>query len=186
MTLRKIIRAIDMHSRYLVANHGLTGPQAIILSEILQSGRVTGAELAKRVHLSKGTISGILDRLETKGLITRQRSESDRRRYWLKASPEAEQLLENAPPLLQQAFVKKFDALPEHEQMSILTTLLRVSDMMGADDLDAAKVLATTPLLVEVTKSEAIEGMQMNKEEPPFNEEEWADDNQQTACPDIS
>ncbi|ABK42742.1 transcriptional regulator, TrmB [Magnetococcus marinus MC-1] len=173
MTLRKIIRAIDMHSRYLVAQHDLTGPQAIILSEILQRGGITGAELAKQVHLSKGTISGILARLESKGLITRLRDEGDRRRFWLQATPKAEQLLAQAPPLLQQSFVQKFNALAEHEQLGILTTLLHISDMMGADSLEAAQLLSTTPLLVEVSRSEAIEGIRMDKEEPPTIEEEW-------------
>ncbi|OSM07241.1 MarR family winged helix-turn-helix transcriptional regulator [Magnetofaba australis] len=155
MTLRKIIRAIDMHSRYLVANHGLTGPQAVILSEILNCEKITGAQLGKRVHLSKGTISGIVARLESKGLVERRRSQTDRRRFWLSATPQARTLLENAPPLLQQAFVRKFDQLPDYEQTAMLTTLLRIADMMGAEDIDAAPLLGSGDLLPDDDALEA-------------------------------
>ncbi|MBF0622307.1 MAG: winged helix-turn-helix transcriptional regulator [Magnetococcales bacterium] len=173
MTLRQIIRAIDMHSRYLVAHHGLTGPQAILLSEILHNGPITGVELGQRVHLSKSTISGILARLEAKALIDRRRSQSDRRRYWLSASDKARKLLEDAPPLLQRAFVSKFENLPDYEQTGILTALLRVADMMGADDMDASSLLASTPLLMEESKSEAIDGLRMEEQEAPENHTEW-------------
>jgi len=143
MTLRRIIRAIDIHSRYLVTHHGLTGPQALILSELVRSEEITAVELAKRVHLSKGTISGILSRLEARELISKIRSDNDRRRYLLKPTPKAVDLLAKAPPLLQEAFVNRFDYLEEYEQMSILASLLKIADMMDAKELDASPVLSS-------------------------------------------
>ncbi|MCU7865318.1 MAG: MarR family transcriptional regulator, partial [Candidatus Thiodiazotropha sp. (ex Lucinoma borealis)] len=49
IALRRVIRAIDQHSRDLVRSHGLTGPQALLLTEIVRSELLTGSELAKRV-----------------------------------------------------------------------------------------------------------------------------------------
>ncbi|MCG8125423.1 MAG: MarR family transcriptional regulator, partial [Candidatus Thiodiazotropha taylori] len=57
IALRRVIRAIDQHSRNLVQSHGLTGPQALLLTEIVRSGKITGSELAKRVSLSQATVT---------------------------------------------------------------------------------------------------------------------------------
>ena len=63
IALRRVIRAIDLHSRTLVSTHGLTGPQALILKALQYEG-LTAGELANRVSLSQGTVTDILNRLE--------------------------------------------------------------------------------------------------------------------------
>jgi len=63
IALRRVIRAVDLHSRNLMESHGLTSPQALIL-KALQDGRLNAGELASRVSLSQGTVTDILNRLE--------------------------------------------------------------------------------------------------------------------------
>lgn len=149
ITLRRIMRAIDIHSQYLVAHHGLTGPQALILSEMIRSEEMSAADLAKRVHLSKATISGILRRLEAKELIIRVRCDKDRRRYLLEPTQKAVDFLAKAPPLLQESFVERFDKLEEYEQISILASLLKIADMMDAKHLDASAVLTSGSIIAD-------------------------------------
>ena len=43
VALRRVIRAVDLHSRTLVASHGLTGPQALIL-KALQTGSLPAGQ----------------------------------------------------------------------------------------------------------------------------------------------
>lgn len=158
-TLRRIIRAMDMHSRVLVTTHGLTGPQAVILREVLNHHRITGVQLAKKVHLSKGTISGILARLESKGLIERNRSLTDKRQIHLTATALSHVLLKNRPPLLQESFSLKFNQLADYEQTAILTSLLKLADMMGAETLPTLKALACDLILEEDVRSSPSEKM---------------------------
>ena len=66
ITLRKIIRAIDIHSRYLVKQYGLTGPQLLVLKEILRLKETHISVIAERISLSQPTVTDILDRLEAK------------------------------------------------------------------------------------------------------------------------
>ena len=79
IALRRVIRAVDLHSRTLVESHGLTGPQALIL-KALQKGSLAAGELANQVSLSQGTVTDILNRLEQRDLISRIRDTADRRR----------------------------------------------------------------------------------------------------------
>ncbi len=77
--LRRIIRAVDIHSHKLTTRHKITGPQLGCLMAIKESGPVTSAKLAQKVFLSPSTIVGIIDRLEEKKLVQRSRDSKDRR-----------------------------------------------------------------------------------------------------------
>ncbi|MEY3007641.1 MAG: hypothetical protein RI942_1983 [Pseudomonadota bacterium] len=141
IALRRIIRAIDLHSKKLNRESGLTGPQLIILQTINALPEVTPKRLASEVTLSQGTVTVILDRLEARGLIQRVRSERDRRSYHLTLSETGRNLLAKAPPPLQDAFIERFSKLEQWEQTQILSSVQRLAVMMDAVDIDAAPML---------------------------------------------
>ena len=162
VALRRVIRAVDLHSRTLVESHGLTGPQALIL-KALQNGSLPAGELATQVSLSQGTVTDILNRLEKRGLISRSRDTEDRRRVLVEATDTALTLLEQSPPLLQESFAERFGNLHDWEQTQLLASLQRIAAMMDAEDFDAAPVLssgsvrATTQAIEEVLEPEPTE-----------------------------
>lgn len=80
VSLRKIIRSIDLHSKKLNKEAGLTGPQLLVLQEIQRNQGITAKAIANSVNLSQGTITSILDRLESRNTLKRVRSETDRRK----------------------------------------------------------------------------------------------------------
>ncbi|POR03098.1 MarR family transcriptional regulator [Alkalispirochaeta sphaeroplastigenens] len=134
-TLRKIIRAIDIHSRQLSKQYGLTGPQLVVISEIGQYGSMTIGELARRISLSQATVTTILDRLEIKGLATRMRGSEDKRRVYVSITEKAQEILETHPNFLQEGFVKRFNALEDWEQTLILSSIQRIAAMMNTSTL---------------------------------------------------
>ena len=146
ISLRKIIQSIDLHSRFLVKQVGLTGPQLIILREVLKSGEIPIGKLAKTISLSQATVTGILDRLEKRGLVTRQRGETDRRQVFLQVTQPGKALLKNAPPLMQESFVEAFNQIQDWEQSMILSSLQRLVSMLDAKAIKAAPILATEPI----------------------------------------
>ncbi|MGD8557033.1 MAG: MarR family transcriptional regulator [Chromatiales bacterium] len=153
IALRRVIRAVDLHSRNLAASHGLTGPQALLL-KALQHGRLSAGELASRVSLSQGTVTDILNRLEKRGTIMRLRDASDRRRVLVELTPKGFALLEESPPLLQERFIQRFSCLEEWEQTQLLASLQRIASMMDAEDIDASPVLSSGSM---VATPEAVE-----------------------------
>ena len=142
VALRRVIRAVDLHSRALVRSHGLTAPQALVLKEIAAAGELPVGGVAQRVNLSHATITDIVNRLERRGLVVRARSEMDRRRVLVRATPAASQTLKRAPPLLQDAFAARFAKLADWEQTLLLASLQRIAALMDAERLEAAPVLA--------------------------------------------
>ena len=142
VAIRRVIRAVDLHSRTLAESHGLTGPQALLL-KALQAGSLSAGELAARVSLSQGTVTDILNRLEQRGLVRRIRDTRDRRRVLVQATDAALGLLARSPPLLQERFLERFMSLQDWEQTLLLASLQRIAAMMDAEDIDAAPVLSS-------------------------------------------
>ena len=108
ISIRKVIRAIDLHSKQLNKSSGLTGPQLLIMQEIARVKGVTASQVARRINLSAATVTNILDRLERRGLIKRIRSAEDKRRVGLFLSDSGRTLLIDAPQPLQEHFIQNF------------------------------------------------------------------------------
>ncbi len=158
MALRRIIRAIDLHSRDLVGSYGLTGPQLTVLRVLGDGrGRLVG-EVARTVHLSQATVTGIISRLQKRGLVTRVRGNEDKRQVVVSLTPEAREILAQAPPLLQESFIEEFSKLQDWEQTQILSALQRVVAMMEAKHLEATPMLATGPISATPERTEAFLG----------------------------
>jgi len=141
IALRRVIRATDLHSKYLAKTTGLTAPQILLLQTLRDKGQITIGELAQEVSLSQATVTTILDRLEKRNLIYRKRSETDKRKVHAFLAEDAAEILKNAPIPLQEQFTRQFGDLQEWEQTMIISSLKRVAQMMDAQHIDAAPVL---------------------------------------------
>ena len=71
--LRRITRSIALHSRQLSAVSHITAPQLMCLRTVIANGPLTATAISREIHVSPSTVVGILDRLEDKGLIRRER-----------------------------------------------------------------------------------------------------------------
>ena len=140
-SLRRVIRATDLHSRHLSKTTGVTAPQILIMQAISSTRGVTLGEIANTVSLSQATVSSILDRLEKRGLITRERSTVDKRRVHAYLTDQGLGVLRDAPLPLQAQFARQFAELQEWEQSMIISALQRVAHMMDADHIDASPIL---------------------------------------------
>jgi len=142
--LRRITRAIDLHSRQLASTFGLTGPQLVALRTVDRLGQLTPSELSKEISLSQATITGIVDRLAARQPVTRERSTKDRRLVTVGITEAGKSLVKSAPSPLQERFAQRLAMLSAEEQTIIRMTLNKIVRMMDGEDLDAAPVLSTT------------------------------------------
>lgn len=145
-SLRRIIRAVEIHSHKLAQSYRITGPQLGCLLAIRENGPITTTRLAHQVYLSPSTVVGIVDRLEEKGLVVRQRSRADRRQVQIGMTEEGERLAASAPSLLQDTLAEALKKLPEPEQVTITLSLEKVVDLMEARQIEASPVLETGSL----------------------------------------
>ncbi len=145
VALRQIIRATDLHSKKIMKLSGLTTPQVLVMKAIDDLGAVTVKKLSDHISLSQATVTTILKRLENKNLVCRNRSVNDKRVVNAALTTPGHEALKNAPQLLHESFVNRFESLKKWEQTQVLSTLQKVAMMMEAEDLDAAPLLDVGP-----------------------------------------
>lgn len=151
IAIRRIIQSVDLHSRYLVRHFGLTGPQLIILKVIYKQKEISISEIAKTVSLGQPTVTGILERLENRGLIIRRRSKSDKRKVFISITATCQELMKKAPPPMQEHFINSFSSLQDWEQSMILASLQRIVSLMDAKSIQVAPILAEAGPIFEAS-----------------------------------
>jgi DNA-binding MarR family transcriptional regulator len=141
ISLRRVIRAIDIHSRQLNKLSGLTVPQLMVMQKIDQLEDPLAKEIAQEVSLSPATVTTIIDRLETRGLVVRTRCKTDKRKLHLSLSESGQSVLSDSPKPLHENFIKSYQNLETWEQSQLLASVELIASMMDAQELDAAPVL---------------------------------------------
>lgn len=139
--LRRITRSIALHSRQLAAYSNITAPQLVCLRAVAENGPLTATAISREIHVSPSTVVGILDRLEDKGWIIRERGREDRRIVFITATEAGIELVRDTPSPLQQKLADSLNELPEIEQATITMSLERIVDLMESD----ADVATETP-----------------------------------------
>jgi DNA-binding MarR family transcriptional regulator len=164
ISLRRIIQAIDLHSRQLARQHGITTPQLLILKQIENEAVITVSQLAKRISLKQATVTDILNRLEKKGLVRRKRDTSDRRRVLIEETDAGRQLLAAAPSPLQETFLDKFEKQDVWKQSMILTSLQLLESLMVEEEISAAPILSTG-MLTDLVDPNLVNNVTSEKEQ---------------------
>ena len=139
--LRQIIRSTDMQVKEISSRTGLTPPQLMVMQTLRENGQLTSGELAKEMVLTQATVTSILDRLEKKELVARERGTDDKRKVWVSLTDEGSDLMKGAPTTQQDIFLRHFDDIQDWEQSMVVAGLERVAFMLNAQHLNAAPVL---------------------------------------------
>lgn len=132
--LRRITRSIALHSRQLAAVSHITAPQLMCLRTVITHGPLTATAISRDMHVSPSTVVGILDRLEDKGFVRRERGREDRRIVFVSVTDAGRELAANAPSPLQKHLADGLNALPELEQATITLALERIVTLIESDD----------------------------------------------------
>ena len=141
VAIRRIVRAAEFASRDLARTTGLTPSQLIVLQIVAREGEPGAGAIAEAARLSQATVTALLDKLEARGLVIRNRGSQDRRRVSVELTQEGRRALANMPDVLQDRFAARFENLADWEQASIIAGLERVAALLNAEGIDASPVL---------------------------------------------
>jgi DNA-binding MarR family transcriptional regulator len=132
--LRQIAHALSIHSKYIQENYQITVPQLICLREIHKHGPLPLGMLTRYVFLNNSTVTGIVDRLEKRGFVQRERQSRDRRQIHVRLTPQGSAFIENAPDPLRDQFVARLKAMAPEEFEKILAAIDTLAAMLSATD----------------------------------------------------
>ena len=135
--IRKFVRAVSLDAFKISKKYGLTGPQSTLLRTLVKEGPLSSASLSRRLYVTPSNITGIIDRLEKKGLVERIRKERDRRIALINLTENGAELSNSLPdPIEKKLIYELADLEPEHVRILalVMNQILNLIDAKGVDD----------------------------------------------------
>jgi DNA-binding MarR family transcriptional regulator len=132
--IRRIFQVLTEQSRKVENETSLTGPQLWVVKILKDNSPLKVSELARRMYLHPATMVGLLDRLETKGLVKRTRSEKDRRVVFIDLTEQGLELEIKSPEVVQNLLVKGLETLGTSDLSLISNGLDSIVNILGVQD----------------------------------------------------
>ncbi|MBN1273778.1 MAG: MarR family transcriptional regulator [Candidatus Aminicenantes bacterium] len=137
-SLRQIASLIYKSSREMKQKFGVTGPQSLVLKLLLDSGLekpLSSVDVSRSLKVTPSNITGIIDRLEAKGLVSRKPKEGDRRIMYIVPTEEGIQFGRNLPDVVEEKIIKGLKDLSEEDISSIYFSLSKIIDIVGKEEI---------------------------------------------------
>lgn len=137
VVLSRAHAAVAAHSQADIARSGLTPMEFGILEALHHKGPMLLGEVQKKILVTSGGVTYLVDRLAAKGLVERQRCDRDRRAYYAALTPAGEELIREIFPRHAQAIRNAMDGLTEEEKdqaIALIRTLGRHAAETGTKE----------------------------------------------------
>jgi DNA-binding MarR family transcriptional regulator len=125
--IRKMSRFLDKYSKYLDTKYHVTLPQLLCLSEVYACGSITLTDLTRKLNMNNSAMTGIIDRLETKGLLYRIRKGKDRRTVFIECSETGREYTEQLLQVLETECFFDASRISERQLFDISESLERIT-----------------------------------------------------------
>ena len=124
-TLRQLIRCTQAFERFSSAHVkkiGLTESQFDVIATLGNTQGMTCKELGERTLITKGTLTGVLDRMTARGLVSRRADADDARRTHIALTRKGALLFDDAFPAHMRHLQRAFDRLCNSSNLSLPTS----------------------------------------------------------------
>ena len=126
VVLARAHASVEAHLHANVGAHGLTLTEFAILEVLYHKGPLLLGEVQKRILVSSGGVTYLVDRLEEKGLVERRACTEDRRARYAALTPEGEALIARIFPPHAELIREVMSTLSLEEQRQAVDLLRRL------------------------------------------------------------
>jgi len=123
-----INHGLDRASRGMQAQFGVTGPQRLVLRIVGSFPGLSAGDLARTLHVHPSTLTGILQRLESRGLLRRLTDPADARRVQLEVTTRGKRMTVPAVGTVESAIKRLMSAWTEAELSVTRRTLAAIAE----------------------------------------------------------
>ncbi len=136
-SIRKLVRAVYLDSQKMSRQFGLTGQQSLVLRLLLINGSMSSADLSRLMYVTPSNMTGIIDRLEKKGLVERTRKEGDRRVALIMLTGPGKDLGKGIPDPIEKKIINQLADM-ELDQVQLLAMAMnQILNLIDTDKLEA-------------------------------------------------
>ena len=143
ISIRKIVRSLNIESKGLQKDFGLSIPQILCLGHLENQPyfQSTHKELMEFLSLNSSTVTGIIGRLEKRGYVARLSNSNDRRLRSIVLTASGKKLLDETPNILHDRLSARLNSLSEEQNNMIKDSLTIIISAMNIKTIDAAPLL---------------------------------------------
>ena len=143
ISIRKILRSVNLESKRIQKEHGLSIPQLLVLTYLNNQPefKATHKEVTKYLNLNSSTITGIISRLEKKDYIIRKVNPDDRRVSYIALTALGQKLLQSTPKLMHERLAHKLKEADPSKVQELEKAFNLVIEFMGIEDVEASPLI---------------------------------------------
>lgn len=134
-SLRRIVKTLEDYSQQVSGEFGITGPQLWALKTISEHDVLPLGQLSKKMYLHPSTVTGVVDRLESKGYVARGRDATDRRIVTVSLTSAGRALVKKAPSPVQGKMIYGLRKLKRDELHVIHESLRKLAEIVEAENI---------------------------------------------------
>lgn len=133
MLIKEIYASTIEIVNYNLRDNGLTHQQTMVIKLIAHKGRVTISELCKEMSLAKGTVSGIVSRLEAADYVRKIKIDNDKRNTYVEFSNKGMEYAKNFKYDINKSFDKIFENFTEDEVKETKENLIKLRNKLKGE-----------------------------------------------------
>jgi DNA-binding MarR family transcriptional regulator len=112
---------------------GLTETQSDVLRTLLVHGDMSSADLSRNLYMTPANITGVIDRLEKKGLVERTRQQVDRRVALISLTESGKELSQQLPDPIENKLISGLENLASEQVQALGEAMKQIIDLIGDD-----------------------------------------------------
>ncbi|HTJ40796.1 MAG TPA: MarR family transcriptional regulator [Kofleriaceae bacterium] len=143
--LRRLVRFLRLADRTAEEATGASAAQLFVLQQLATAPAASLAELAARTLTDASSVSTVVARLVSRGLVTRRAAAGDKRRAELALTPKGKALLARAPELAQPRIVTAIATMSARDRKAMVDALDHLVDAIGADETEPKLLFEDEP-----------------------------------------
>ena len=130
--MRELVRAYQAFTRFdagLIRGYGLTQAQFDIIATLGNTEGMTFKQIGELTLITKGTLTGVVDRLERDGMVRRHAEAADQRSTRVRLTAKGERMFEQVFPRHIAALKVRFERLGAHEMLEAERVLKKLRSL---------------------------------------------------------
>ena len=154
-SVRRLVRAVYLDSQKMSKRYGLTEPQSAVLRNLYNNGPMSSADLSRTLFVTPSNITGIIDRLEKKRFVERNKKKDDRRVALITLTVSGQELSRTLPdPIMKKLIAELADLELDHVQL-LAMAMNQILNLIDTEEIEEEQFdINTVPDAIEQEKTQ--------------------------------
>ena len=129
--IRRLVHFLRLSAKEAEGKTGISGAQLFVLQKLAEAGTLSVNDLADWTRTHQSSVSVVVQKLVTRGLVTRVKAKDDARRMNISLTARGRALLKKAPRVAQDRLIETLDQMPDYNLHALSGLLGQVTDGLG-------------------------------------------------------